>query len=35
MGTNLDMLVCNNVLLYKDEQKKDKFDKNFKNNFID
>ena len=35
MGTNLDMLVCNNVLLYKDEQKKEKFNKNFKNSFIE
>ena len=35
MGTNLDMLVCNNVLLYKDEQNKEKFNKNFKNSFIE
>ena len=35
MGTNLDMLVCNNVLLYKDEQNKEKFNKNFKDSFID
>ena len=33
MGTNLDMLVCENFILYKDQQNKDLI-KNYKNDFI-